>query len=192
MATPDSPGPAAAAVDLPLEQRRIRRGAALAAVLCAVVLVAACHGLPRFFEAPQTLAERLAFALQADLFVLVWLVIGAQWVSSGRYRSAADNRGSAFGPPSPRIAIQVAFLQNTLEQSVMAIGAHLALASLVTGPALFYIPGAVALFAIGRGAFLAGYPRGAGARSFGMATTAIPTLVAIGWAITLVVRQVID
>lgn len=187
---PSAPPPDGGPVlDLAVEQRKIRRNVLFAAVLCAVVLLGACCFLPNFFEAPEALVDRLSFALQADLFVLVWLVVAVQMVSSGRYRSVADNRGSAFGPPSPRIAIKVAFLQNTLEQSVIAVGAHLALASLVTGPSLFFIPAAVVLFAIGRVAFLTGYPHGAGARGFGMATTLIPSMVAYVWAIGLVVRS---
>ncbi|MBQ1762512.1 MAG: MAPEG family protein [Aquincola sp.] len=111
-------------------------------------------------------------------------------VSSGRFHSAADNRGSAFSAPSPSLAIKVAFLQNTLEQATMAVGIHLALASLLTGPALFSVPAAVALFGVGRVAFLKGYPKGAGARSFGMATTAIPTVVGCVWTIGLMVLKV--
>src|SRR3546814_6818027 len=64
-------------------------------------------------------------------------------VSRGRFHSAIDNPGSAFAPPSPAIAVQVAFLQNTLEQAVAAVGAHLALATLISGPPLALIPGAV-------------------------------------------------
>ena len=74
----------------------------------------------------------------------------------------------------------------------MAAGVHLALASLMTGPSLFFIPAAVALFAVGRSTFLRGYPKGAGARSFGMATTAIPTVVGLAWAIGLVLRNLFN
>lgn len=54
----------------------------------------------------------------------------------------------------------------------MAVGVHLALASLLTGPPLFFIPASVALFGIGRASFQKGYPKGARARRLGMATTA--------------------
>ena len=180
-----------AGIDLAHEQRGILRGAAMAACLCGAAIAGTLYVLPRFFTPPDSLAERIAFALQADVFVLIWLVIGARMVSSGRFHTAADNRGSAFSRPSARIAIKVAFLQNTLEQAVMAVGVHLALASLLTGPALFSIPAAVALFAVGRVAFLKGYPNGAGARSFGMATTAIPTAAGFLWAIGLVILNVL-
>lgn len=172
------------------EQRRILSGSAISGVFCAAVLVGACYLLPRFFTPPESLADRLAFALQADIFVWLWLLIAVRMVSSGRYRSAADNRGSAFSSPSPRLAVKAAFLQNTLEQAALAFGAHLALATLLTGPALFFIPAAVLLFGVGRLAFLRGYPQGAGARSFGMATTAIPSAVGYIWALWLVASNV--
>ncbi|WP_367395273.1 MAPEG family protein [Cupriavidus sp. Agwp_2] len=192
MSEKDAASPAdGAGIDLADEQRRILRNAAMAAGLCGGVIAGACYLLPRFFAPPESLAERIAFALQADVFVLIWLVIAARMVSSGRFHSAADNRGSAFSPPSRRIAIKVAFLQNTLEQAVMAVGVHMALASLLGGPALFSIPAAVALFGVGRMAFLRGYPKGAGARSFGMATTAIPTAAGFVWAIGLVVLNIL-
>lgn len=178
-------------VDLAAEQRHILRSAAWSALLCAVVVATSCWLLPRFFQPPEALAERIAFAVQADLFVLVWLLIAVRMVSSGRYRSAEDNRGSAFSSPSPALAIKVAFLQNTLEQATLAIGAHVALATLVSGASLFFIPAAVLLFGIGRIAFLKGYPKGAGARSFGMATTALPTAAAFAWAIYLIGRDLL-
>tara|TARA_B100001105_G_C22399040_1_gene448357 strand:- start:2032 stop:2250 length:219 start_codon:yes stop_codon:yes gene_type:complete len=60
-----------AGVDLAYEQSRILKGAAQAAVLCAVVITGACYFLPRFFALPESLAERIAFALQADVFVFI-------------------------------------------------------------------------------------------------------------------------
>jgi len=85
---PSAPPPDGGPVlDLAVEQRKIRRNVLFAAVLCAVVLLGACCFLPNFFEAPEALVDRLSFALQADLFVLVWLVVAVQMVSSGRYRS---------------------------------------------------------------------------------------------------------
>lgn len=59
-------------------------------------------------------------------------------------------------------------------------------------PTLFFIPAAVLLFGIGRIAFLKGYPKGAGARSFGMATTALPTAAAFVWAMYLIGRDLLS
>jgi hypothetical protein len=171
------------------EQGKVRRAALAALLFCAVVLAGGYLILPRLFQFPAELVDRLAFAVRADLFVLVWILIGVRMVSSGRFRSPADIDGSAAGPPSPVIATKVAFLQNTLEQSIMAIGVHLALATLLGGDALSLIISAVVLFAVGRVTFFIGYPKGAGGRAFGMVTTVLPTLVGFVLAIVLMVAR---
>lgn len=85
-------------VDLPAERRRIRIRGALALMLCALVLGLGIYWLPRWLSFPVDLADRLAFALRADLFVLIWLLIAVGIVSTIRRYSAEDNAGSAFSP----------------------------------------------------------------------------------------------
>ena len=173
--------------ELRVEQRKIIQAAVAAALFCTLSLAAGYFVLPRYFQFPTELADRLAFALRADVFVLLWVVAGVRMVSKGRFHSQADIGGSAASRPSPRIAIQAAFLQNTLEQAFIAVGAHLTLATLVEGPELSLIVVAVALFGIGRITFWFGYPHGAGGRAFGMALTALPTVAAYALAIALMV-----
>lgn len=173
-------------IDLKEERRKIYVSALLALVVCAVTLAGGYVILPRYFTFPEALADRLAFTLRADLLILLWVFIGVKMVADVRRNSPSDSRGSAFGPPSPRLAIRAAFLQNTLEQAFLAVVTHLALASVLSGPALALIPAAVVLFGIGRVTFFIGYPAGAGGRAFGMATTALPTLVGFVAAIALV------
>lgn len=167
------------------EQRKIRIAALLSLPICAAVLGAAYLILPSYFTFPAGLAERLAFAIRADLFIILWVVIAIGIVSRNRRHSAQDIGAALSGPPSPRLAIQIAFLLNTLEQAVIAIGVHMALAVLLSGPALSLIVGAVALFAIGRVTFYYGYKHGAGGRAFGMVTTTLPTLAGLILAIVL-------
>ncbi len=83
-----------------------------------------------------------------------------------------------------------AFLQNTLEQSFVALFAQLALVLLLGRTALPLVAGSVVLFGIGRAAFLAGYPKGAGARSFGMALTALPSLFAFVLSIGVLIGRI--
>lgn len=169
-------------VDLPLERRRIRIRGALGFGLCALVLGLAVYWLPQWLSFPVDRADRLVFALRADLFVLIWLLIGVGIVSTIRRYSAEDNAGSAFSPPSARLAVPAAFLQNTLEQAVITSFAFLALATVEGEAPLAYVLASVPLFALGRVTFLRGYPNGAGARAFGMVTTALPGLGAFVWA----------
>ena len=178
-------------MDLKAEHGRIIRRGILALLVCAVVLAASWLILPRLFAFPTGLPERIAFALQVNVFVLFWVVVGVRLVAKGRFNSVVDNPGSAFAPPSPAIAVKVAFLQNSLEQAVVAAGAYLAFATLVSGPALALIPGAAMLFAIGRTTFLLGYPGGAGSRAFGIACTFIPTLCIFMAVILLIVAKLV-
>lgn len=116
-------------MDLRAEQQKIIRHAVAGIIFCTLVLASGYAILPRYLEFPVRLADRLAFALRADVFVFLWILFGIRMVARGRFHSAADIKGSAFGPPSSQIAVRVAFLQNTLEQAIVAIGAHLALAT---------------------------------------------------------------
>ena len=156
-------------VDLPKEQRP--------------TLALASLGLPSVFTFPDALAERLAFALRADLVIALWVVLGVRMVAKVRFRSTEDNAGSAYSKPSARLAVPKAFLQNTLEQAFTTSVAILALATVGGEAPLAYIVATVVLFSLGRATFLRGYPHGAGGRAFGVATTALPAVGAYGWAL---------
>ena len=133
------------------------------------------------------LAERLAYALKADLFLLLWLAGCVRAVSGGRFHSPEDIGGSARGAPSPQLAIKVAVLQNTLEQTVLASGGLLVLAAVLRGEEMVLIPVLAALFLAGRVAFALGYGRGRTGRAFGMALTAAPIIVALPMSLVLMV-----
>lgn len=79
-------------------------------------------GLMEGFDA----GERIAFTLRWDIPVILWLALCVRHVSRGRFNSPADIGGSAFSDPSRAIAVPRAILQNSLEQTVLAVGAHLA------------------------------------------------------------------
>ena len=100
-------------------------------------------------------------------------------VSSGRFNSPSDIGGSAYSEPSPAIAVARAVLQNTLEQTVLAVGAYLALAVTLRGRELVLIPVLAVLYLAGRGWFAVGYSGGAPGRAGGMVLTAAPTIGAL-------------
>lgn len=54
-----------------------------------------------------------------------------------------------------------------------------------------FVGASVVLFAVGRVAFLRGYPGGAGARAFGMALTALPSVVALVAAVAAVIARIL-
>lgn len=170
-------------MDLAAEQQKIRCAAFLAVPFCAAVLAVSYFMLPHYISLPTALVERIAFTIRADVFVVLWVFLSAGMVAHTRRHSAADIGAALSGPPSRHLAVQLAFLQNTLEQTVLAVMVHLALATQLSGPLLTLIIGAVLLFGIGRITFLIGYPMGAGGRAFGMITTVLPTLA--GFVLTI-------
>ena len=180
------------AIDLNLEVSKIKVAAAWSMGFCLLSGLFGYLLLPRIKLLPEDLAGRLAFVLRADLFVILWVLLGIGLVARGRRHSVADIMGSAFAPPGPAIAVHVAFLQNTLEQAVAAIVVHLVLATLMTDAWLALIPVAVFLFGVGRITFLWGYPKGAGARAFGMVATVLPTIIGFVAAIILMVLRLIS
>jgi hypothetical protein len=170
------------------DQRSIVRDSLLAIVFCAAVLAAGYAWLPPAWlglDASLDTASRMAFALQVDLVVFLWLAGCVRAVSKGRFHSPADIRGSASGPPSPALEVRAAVLQNSLEQTVLAVGAHLILATVLRGPELRVIPLLVALYMIGRATFAWGYARRPVGRAFGMAVTGVSTVTGYGLAIDL-------
>ena len=173
-------------IDLESERRRVLKNGVLSAIFSSAVLMVGYLVLPRFMDLPDDSHGALVFAIRASTFVLFWLVIAVRMVSRARLRSAQDISGSAFGSPSPATAIKVAFLQNTLEQVVLTVGAYLVLGTLIKGDSLSLVATSAVLFGIGRIFFFQGYPGGAGSRSFGMVTTMLPTVVGYCWAIYLI------
>ena len=165
------------AIDLARAERKIRNAATLSLLLFVVAVGLAYLLLTHLVTFPVTLAERLAFAARASAVVLFCVIVAVGMVSTIRKRSPEDIGGAAAGPPSERLAIAAAFLQNTLEQAVVAVGFYFAFVTLATGAWLAAIPVSVAFFVVGRILYLRGYPQGAEGRAFGMTLTMMPVIL---------------
>lgn len=175
-------------IDMARAERCIRQAGLVSLVLLAAAVPIGYFVLPLVFTFPEALAERMAFAAQASVFVLLCVVVAIGMVSTGRRLSAADIGGSAAGPASGKIAVRVAFLDNTIEQAVIAVGLYLALSTLVSGAWLSLIPVGVLFFLVGRVLFLRGYPKGVEGRALGMTLTMMPTV--LGYVLVLVLLAV--
>lgn len=166
--------------------RRITQAGVTALVVFGLVGVAAWHLLPQLFEIPAETADQLAFALKAALVPLICLAVAILMVSNGRRYSPEDIGGSAAGPPSPRVAVQAAFLQNTLEQAALATGSYLIFAVALSGPWLTLIPISAGMFMTGRALFFLGYRRGVEGRAYGMTLTMMPSLLLLVFALAAI------
>lgn len=172
------------------EQISILAWAAAAILMTVVITICAWLWLPPTWvgiDDEPSIAERLAYALRVDMPIFLWLAGCVRVVASIRYRSNADRAGSAYAPPSPRLRAPAAVLQNSLEQTVLAVGGHLALATTLRGGELVLLPTLTGLYLLGRITFAFAYPRGAAARAFGMALTGASTMAAYALAIVQMV-----
>ena len=171
------------------DQWGIVRGSLLALSLAGAVLAAAYFYMaPHLFGLNDDMdfGERMTFVLKADLVLFLWLAGCVRAVSSGRFYSPADIRGSAFSAPSPAIAVRAAVLQNSLEQTVLFFPATLILAALMRGSDLVLAPFLVGLLLLGRVTFAIGYAKSASGRAFGMALTAAPIIASFALALWLI------
>lgn len=164
-------------IDMAVEERAIRRDTSIALVVTLAAFVGAYHYLPGLMELPEQRADAFAMAALAWAVPAFVVMVAILMVSTGRRFSAADIGGQAAGPPSEKLAIKAAFLQNTLEQAVIAAGFFFALAAVAGGAWLALLPVSAALFVVGRTLFYLGYARGAKGRSLGMSLTMLPSFV---------------
>lgn len=170
-------------VDMVAVERAIRRDTTIATGVTLVAFVAAFRLGPEITNLPVAMADRLAFAALVFAVPGFVLLVAIMMVSTTRRFSPEDVGGQAAGPPSPRLAIKAAFLQNTLEQTVLAAGFYFSLAAVAGGAWLTLLPVAAVLFVVGRVSFYLGYPRGAQGRSLGMGLTMMPA--AMGYPLVL-------
>ena len=171
------------------QQRSIILQSGLATLLSVAVLGAGYLWLPSELvgvAGAMDVTDHIAFALKWDLPIFLWLAGCVGGTSQGRFWSPADRKGSAFGPPGPKIAVRAAVLQNSLEQTVLAVGAHVILATVLSGAELVLIPLLVILYLVGRATFAIGYAKSPIARAFGMALTGAPLAFAYVLAAALI------
>jgi hypothetical protein len=173
--------------DLPATQRRVA-GAMAAAALTATLVLAALVLWPPPLPPMPGAADRLLFALRLDMLVLLWLAAGIGHVARLRFVSARDIEAGA-AESGPAVSRGNAVLRNTLEQAVLALGAHAMLAIQLPPRWMGLLPGLVGLFCLGRLLFWQGYRHGAARRAFGFALTFYPSVAALLAAVALMARS---
>ena len=158
-------------------QRGVLRGM-LAAVAVTVAAVGAAVLLqPAVLMPLPAFEQRLAATLRWDGLVLACLVLAIGLLARHRFFTPADIDGSGLTAGTDRARVLQAVLQNSLEQAVIAVLAHL-LWTAATPPGWFAaVPAAAVLFLVGRICFALGYRGGAPARAFGFALTFYPTVL---------------
>ncbi|MES1199577.1 MAG: MAPEG family protein [Pseudomonadota bacterium] len=146
-------------------------GVPVIALTLAAIYVAPTLALPDGWG-----ADRVRLGAVCAAAIGAWLLFAVLQVSTHRLFSAGDAPGPALSEPTPALRPKLAFLQNTLEQAVLAAIAYLAFAVTARDIQLALLPLDVGLFWLGRACFLFGHAKGMRGRAFGFALTFAPTL----------------
>jgi len=158
---------------LTASQKGVRRGAMAGIAITAGALGLAIAGAPGRLlpHGPSS----LAFALAWDTPIVVCLVVNIAMVANHRFFTPDDIDGGGLSVGTARVRLLQSMLQNTLEQTVLAMAVHLIWASVMPANWQAAIPAAALLFAIGRVLFWHGYAKGAPSRALGFGLTFYPS-----------------
>ena len=169
------------------KQRGVLKGMTIGAATSLVVIIAAILLGPALLSPEASAGERLAFALKADAFLALWLGVSIGLLARHRFFTPADIDGGGLSQGSETAKVLQATLQNTLEQTVLAVLVHLAWATLMPVSWMAAIPAAAILFLSGRVLFIRGYRGGAPSRAVGFALTFYPSVLMLVMVIGAVI-----
>ena len=174
---------------LTVKQRGVLKGISIGAAITVAAIAGAILAGPVVLSPEATVGERLSFALWADVFIALWLGISIALLARHRFFTPEDIDGGGLTRGSETASILQATLQNTLEQTVLAVLAHVTWATLMPVSWLSAIPAAVVLFLVGRVLFLLGYRGGAPSRALGFALTYYPSVLMLAIVVVAAVRK---
>lgn len=132
---------------------------------------------PLGFPAGMSPVDRLAVAAQCALVPGLFMIIAVARMARQRFFSPEDIDGGVTATDTPRAQLLQTLLQNTLEQTLIALLVYLGWALTMPATWLSVVPVAALAFAIGRILFFLGYEEGAPSRALGFAMTFYPSVV---------------
>jgi hypothetical protein len=175
---------------LTTKQRGVLKGIIAGAAISIVVIVGAVLVGPMSLAPDASAGERLGFAIWSDAFIALWLGISIGLLARHRFFTPEDIDGGGLSSGSETANILQSTLQNTLEQSVLAVLVHLAWSVLMPVSWISAIPAAVLLFLCGRVLFVSGYRGGAPSRALGFALTFYPSVLMLMFVIVTAIWKV--
>ena len=130
----------------------------------------------RYYD-DMSLESRLAVLSSSILVISFFLCISIGRLAKYRLFNPDDIDGSTLAGGSDRARMLQAMLQNTLEQTVLAILVYSFWVFEMHSSWLTAVPASALLFCVGRMLFFLGYHRGTAARSLGFCLTFYPTVI---------------
>lgn len=166
-------------------QRGVAAGMAGATVLVLAAMAAAVVLMPAGLDL-STRPGRLPLVALCALLPALTLAASIGRLAGHRFFTPADINGSGLTQGTERAKLLQALLQNTLEQTALALPVYLACGMWAPPALLPALPVAAVAFLAGRALFFKGYERGAPARALGFALTFYSTVALLLGSLVIV------
>ncbi len=174
------------------KQRGVMKGMASGAAIVVTGLVLGIVYSPMSLIPDATMGGRLAFVLKADILIAVWLAMSIGRLARYRFFTPEDIDGGGLTVGSQQARVLQSILQNTLEQSVLAVFVHLiwvVVMPISWAPAVL---AAAIMFFTGRALFAFGYEKGAPSRALGFVLTFYPSVLMLAIIVIKVILELIQ
>ena len=159
------------------KQHGVLKGIIAGASITLIVIAAAIVSNPIALPEDTSIGNRIGFSLQLDLVLALWLALSIGRLARHRFFTPEDIDGGGLTQGTQAANVLQAGLQNTLEQTVLAVLVHAIWAAVMPASWISAIPFAVVLFLCGRIMFVRGYSGGAPSRALGFALTFYPSVL---------------
>ncbi len=157
------------------KQKGVLKGMTLGLTVTVISIGLAISGVLERIAPTATGGPPLRDALRWDALIIACLAINIAAIARHRFFSPDDIDGSGLSRGTATVHQLQSILQNTLEQTVLAMGVHATWASTMPHAWQTAVPVGALLFVIGRILFWRGYAGGAAARSLGFTLTFYPS-----------------
>lgn len=165
------------ALTLADKQSGVLRGMGLGFIISLLLILYGILCNPLSFSDSQTVDSRL-IVLGWSLLIPCFFLIGSiARVAKYRFFSSADIDSSAVKSSSLKLVCLQSILQNTLEQTVLAMVVYLLWILMTPSVWLSVLPLSACCFFAGRILFIGGYRKGAISRALGFALTFYPLVM---------------
>lgn len=159
------------------KQQGVLRGMVIGAITACLIVAFGIALNPFAFPPNLPLADRLSVALTASLLPALFLAVSIGSLAKHRFFTPEDIDGGGLSAGTERAKILQSLLQNTLEQTVLAVLVYFAWANVMPSTWLSVVPLAASAFALGRILFFVGYQQGAPSRAVGFTLAFYPSLI---------------
>ena len=170
-------------------QHGVARGMGLAMLTAIAAFVFSATYIPGVWAMGSDLTSRVTLASWALLLPAFTLFVCIARLAKHRFFTPEDIHGSALTDGTDKAKLLQSLLQNTLEQSCLALPIYIATSIIAPAALLPVVPAAAVMFLVGRSFFFAGYVNGAASRAYGFALTFYPTVLLILLLATIGVLQ---